>query len=199
MSAPPYVFGMFGCRNSVSADINFTCNLYHIACFTTVGFAFSADRRQERGLHLVVAASIGMIGYILLITLKEQAPAARFVAATLACCGVFPLIPLSSVWNSNNVGGHTKRGVAIAFVTGVGNAGGIISGQMYRVTDAPYYVTGHAISLGMMGLTILTALTLRTYLYFENRRRDRLSPEQHRIACEGEELCDKHPDFRYIL
>ncbi|KAI8145519.1 major facilitator superfamily domain-containing protein [Fennellomyces sp. T-0311] len=139
MSAPPYVF----------------------ACATTVGFAFSADRRKERGLHLACAATIGMIGYILLITLREEAAAARFVAATLACCGVFPLIPLSSVWNSNNVGGHTKRGVAIAFVTGAGNAGGIISGQMYRVDDAPHY--------------------------------------QHRMACEGEELCDKHPDFRYIL
>ncbi|KAI7855578.1 major facilitator superfamily domain-containing protein [Circinella umbellata] len=108
VSAPPYVF----------------------ACATTLGFAFSADRRAERGFHYATVSFIGMVGYILLITLREQGAAAKYVAATIACCGAFPLIPLSAAWNSNNTGGHTKRAVSIAFVAGVGNLGGILSGKV---------------------------------------------------------------------
>ncbi|KAI8145520.1 major facilitator superfamily domain-containing protein [Fennellomyces sp. T-0311] len=177
MSAPPYVF----------------------ACIATILFAYSSDRRQERGFHLAAVAFIGMIGYILLITLKDKGAAGLFVAATIACCGAFPLIPLTSVWNANNTGGHTKRAVAIAFGAAVGNAGGIISGQMYRQDDAPHYVRGHSISMAMMIVGWVTALILRTHLHFENKKRERMTPEQHRIACEKEELCDKHPDFQYIL
>ncbi|KAI9490721.1 hypothetical protein BDB00DRAFT_790108 [Zychaea mexicana] len=40
---------------------------------------------------------------------------------------------------SNNFGGHTKRAVAISFGSAVGNAGGIISGQIYVDDDGPYY------------------------------------------------------------
>ncbi|KAI9263337.1 major facilitator superfamily domain-containing protein [Phascolomyces articulosus] len=124
-----------------------------------------ADKRTERGYHYAGVSFLGMVGYILLITLRDQGAAAKYVSATVATCGAFPLIPLTSVWNSNNTGGHTKRAVAIAVGAAVGNAGGIIS----------------------------------AYLAYENKRRDKLTPEQYRIECEGEELCDKHPDYRYIL
>ncbi|KAI9490723.1 major facilitator superfamily domain-containing protein, partial [Zychaea mexicana] len=164
---------------------------YIFACIATLTFAISSDRRAERGFHLAAVGLVGMVGYILLITLKDQPAAGRFVAATVASCGAFPLIPLISVWNANNNGGHTKRAVAIAIGAAVGNAGGIISGQMYRTDDAPHYIRGHTISCAMMAANWIVALILRMYLSYENKKRDKLSPEQYRIACEGEDLCDK--------
>ncbi|KAG2222459.1 hypothetical protein INT45_013372 [Circinella minor] len=172
---------------------------HYLACATTLGFAFSADRRAERGFHYAIVSFIGMIGYILLITLREQGAAAKYVAATISCCGAFPLIPLSAAWNSNNTGGHTKRAVSIAFVAGIGNLGGILSGQMYRSDDAPHYVRGHTISCIMMGVNIIVAFILRFHLARENKRRDKLTPEQHRIECEGEDLCDKNISLKNEL
>ena len=43
----------------------------------------------------------------------------------------------------------------------------------------------------MMGVNLVVALILRFHLGRENKRRDKLTPEQYRIECEGEDLCDK--------
>lgn len=69
--------------------------------------------------------SLAIIGYILLIS--TTIPAAQYVGTFLAACGVYPMIPISVMWNGNNIGGSTKRGVGIAMHIGFGNCGGVIA------------------------------------------------------------------------
>ncbi|KAK9764896.1 hypothetical protein K7432_007216 [Basidiobolus ranarum] len=176
MSAPPYV----------------------VACILTIIVSFHADRKRERGLHIAVWMFVGMIGYLLLIVLKNRGSAALYVAAIITTTGVFANIPSMLSWFTNNIGGHTKRGVASALIISFGNIGGALGGQIYRADDAPFYPRGHAICLACMALGWVSALVFKWLLIRENRRRDNLTPEQHQKECNQIEPADWHPDFRYI-
>ncbi|KAI8140340.1 major facilitator superfamily domain-containing protein [Fennellomyces sp. T-0311] len=172
---------------------------YAVACVITILNAMSADRHTERGFHIAIPSALGLIGYMLLIVCRNKGPAALYVSAIITVTGAFAESPPKTSWFSNSFGGHTKRAVALAFIIALGNIGGCIGGQVYRATDAPHYVRGHAINLSLMGVLILLSMGIKYTLYRINKKRDNMTPEEYRMACEGEELCDKHPDFRYIL
>jgi len=102
-----------------------------------------ADKKKERGLHVAIPAAIGVIGYALLYALRHQGSVAMYIAACITVTGVFSHIPAMLSWFGNNIGGHTKRGVASAIIISIGNVGGAIGGQIYRANDAPLYATGN--------------------------------------------------------
>ncbi|KAG2198266.1 hypothetical protein INT47_004350 [Mucor saturninus] len=171
---------------------------YAIACVFTIVVAMHADKKRERGLHVALPALLGAIGYALLVGLKDAGPAGRYVAACITVTGVFGHIPAMLSWFTSNIGGHTKRGAAVAFIISIGNIGGIIGGQMYRAEDAPKYVIGNSAALGLMVAVFLISLGLKYDLDRENARRDNLTEEEFNQEAEGDDLCDKHPAFRYL-
>ncbi|KAG0235238.1 major facilitator superfamily domain-containing protein [Mortierella sp. GBAus27b] len=175
-----------------------TAPAYAVACIATIYCAFSSDRHKERGFHLASAGATACLGYLLLIATKNSSTAARYVCLTITSIGNFSTLPPMVSWFSSNIGGHTKRGVATAAIISFANSGGIFSGQIYRDDDLPNgYVRGHAICAAMQGTMVITTLTLKWLLTRENRRRDRLTPEEFKIEAEGEDLCDAHPGWRY--
>lgn len=65
-----------------------------------------------------------MIGYVLLVTLKDKGSVAMYVAACITATGVFgPIAPMLSWFSNNFGGGHTKRAVATAIIVSLGNIG----------------------------------------------------------------------------
>jgi hypothetical protein len=46
-----------------------------------------------------------------------------YVASIITTTGVFSHIPAMLSWFTNNIGGHTKRGVATAIIISIGNVG----------------------------------------------------------------------------
>ncbi|KAG0247627.1 hypothetical protein BG011_001144 [Mortierella polycephala] len=101
-------------------------------------------------------------------------------------------------WFTCNSGGHTKRGVAIAAIISVGNLGGVVAGQVYQAPDAANgYVQGHTICASLLGFSLFVILTTKYLFARENRRRDRLTPEEYAREAEGDDLCDNHPAWRY--
>ncbi|KAF7723576.1 hypothetical protein EC973_001817 [Apophysomyces ossiformis] len=160
--------------------------------------AMHADKYCERGLHIAIPGFVGMIGYMLLVLLKDRGPVAMYIAAIITTTGVFAHIPAMLSWFTNNIGGHTKRGVATAFIISIGNVGGVLGGQIYRADDAPYYTRGHEICMGLMAGVVVVSLTFKFLLERENRRRANLTEEEFKRESQGEDLCDLHPGFRYI-
>jgi hypothetical protein len=69
---------------------------------------------------------VGLLGFILMITLIDRGKAAVYVSSCIACCGIFSALPLLLSWLTNNVSGHTKRSITIGFVMSIGQIGGII-------------------------------------------------------------------------
>ncbi|KAG0243923.1 hypothetical protein BGW41_000756 [Actinomortierella wolfii] len=170
---------------------------FFCAALTCLLCAFLSDRYQARAVFCMVPCWIGSLGYILLIIFRNHSPAVRYVCLTITTCGVFSSAPAMFSWFSSNFGGHTKKAVAIGMIVSMGCIGGVLGSYIYRAEDAPLYVRGHAISASLEFMGGITSLALR-YLYKrENQRRDNLTPEQRAKEAEGEELCDRHPDFRY--
>ncbi|KAI7879937.1 MFS general substrate transporter [Lichtheimia hyalospora FSU 10163] len=171
---------------------------YAIACVATILIAMHADKVGERAFHIAVPSFVGMIGYILLITLKDKGAVALYISACITTTGVFGHASTMLSWFANNFSGHVKRAVASAIIISIGNVGGALGGQVYRANDAPQYIRAHSACAALMFVQIIIILVYKYLLIRINRKRDNMTPEEYRKACEGDELCDLHPDFRYI-
>ena len=101
-----------------------------ISCISTLLISFSAGRFNERGFHLSLTLTAGIIGYILLITLTKYNSIVLYIATCVTCIGTYSTIPLIMSWFTNNIGGHTKRAVATGFIIGFGNISGIVVGHV---------------------------------------------------------------------
>jgi len=174
-----------------------TVPIYVVACFAVVSFTYSSDRKKERGYHLALLAFMAMIGYGLLVLTRHSPPGVRYVSLMICTSGTYGYVPVMLSWSGVNIGGHTKRGVAIALIISMGQIGSVIGGQLYRDDDAPLYVRGHSISALLMALTTVSVLVFKLLLMRENRRRDRLTPEEYAHESNGTDLADKHPSFRF--
>ncbi|KAG0288679.1 hypothetical protein BGZ98_004173 [Dissophora globulifera] len=175
-----------------------TAPVYACACICTLIFAISSDRFSERGYHAALATSLAAIGYILLIVTRYSSLAARYVSLIICTSGVYSFVPIALSWPSSNIGGHTKKGVAIAAIISISQVGGFAGGQLYREDDAPLYVRGHTISACLLVVDTLLILGFKFLLRRENRRRDRLSPEEYDRECRQSDKTDTNPDFRYF-
>lgn len=174
---PLYAFALF--LPSIINELGFkatpanllTVPVYVFACIITCIVSFSADRFGRRGWFNVVFMCLGGIGYIILIA--SRSPALSYFAVYLATCGIYPVIPNTIAWVSNNVEGSYKRSVTLAMVISFGNINGAVSSNVYRARDAPWYPLGHGLVLMYIVLGLVSSLSMIFFLDRENKARDR--------------------------
>lgn len=148
----------------------------------------------------MAVCAIGILGYIFL--LASDNVGLRYTGAILVACGIYPIIPLTLSWVSNNNLGHTKRAVAIAMTSMIAQCFSMLGTQIYRTEDKPRYIRGHVVCVVFLGLGFISATTLRFLLARENKRRDKEygvpeSVDMTDVDIDG--VYDKHPQFRYAL
>ncbi|KAI0687390.1 MFS general substrate transporter [Cytidiella melzeri] len=162
-----------------------TVPVYTLACIVTCAVGFYADRHGQRGIINMggvltlpfdcnpgsVCSCVGAAGYIILIASRNAA--LSYVGVYLAACGIYPNIPNTIAWMSNNVEGSYKRSVTLAMFISFGNINGAVSSNVYRGRDKPWYRLGHGIVLMYIGIAIVSAVVYRWLLKRENDRRDR--------------------------
>ncbi|KAF9269232.1 MFS general substrate transporter [Marasmius fiardii PR-910] len=148
-----------------------TVPVYVFACIITCLVGFLADKYGRRGYFNLGFLCLGGAGYIILIASRK--PALSYFAVYLATCGIYPVIPNTIAWMSNNVEGSYKRSVSLAMVISFGNINGAVSSNIYRARDAPWFVLGHGLVLMYIGLGILSSLAYLIFTKRENARRDR--------------------------
>ncbi|KAI8975419.1 major facilitator superfamily domain-containing protein [Mycotypha africana] len=179
---------------------------YVVACSLVFLVSWNSDRTLQRGYPIMGVCGIGMLGYIFL--LANDHVGLRYTGAVLVACGVYPIIPLTLSWVSNNQLGHTKRGVAIAMTSMIAQCFSMLGTQIYRTEDAPRYIKGHAICLVFLGIAACSAALLRSLLARENRKRDEaygvvdesdINYGEMMTGAHLDGLYDKHPQFRYAL
>ncbi|KAF9932843.1 hypothetical protein FBU30_007174 [Linnemannia zychae] len=174
-----------------------TVPIYATACIVVVLLAYSSDRTKERGYHVSSMTFMSTIGYGLLVLTRDSFLGFRYVSLMICAAGMYGSVPVKLSWVGVNIGGHTKRGVAIALIISTAQLGSIIGGQLYRNDDAPLYVRGHLVSAILMGVATVSTLVFKWMLTRENRRRDRLTPDEYERESSGKDLADKHPRFRF--
>src|SRR6266566_3899078 len=128
--------------------------LSFLCCILTT---YLADRTRQRGLVLLAVC---------------RGVAVRYFAIFLASVGVFPSVANILPWVLNNQGSDTKRGVGIALLQMIGQVGPVLGTNMFPSTEGPYYVKGMAVCAAFMYFNGLLALTLRTYLAWQNKKAD---------------------------
>lgn len=104
-----------------------TIPIYSFAIFCCLLAGYSSSHRNEHGYHLAFFLGVALIGLILMITLFNAHKVVVYVSTCIACCGAFSAFPLLLSWLTNNVGGHTKRAMAIGIVIGIGQIGGVLA------------------------------------------------------------------------
>lgn len=148
-----------------------TVPVYVFACIVTCCVGFAADRWGHRGLLNIGFLCLGGAGYIILIA--SQNAALSYFAVYLATCGIYPVIPNTIAWVSNNVEGSYKRSVSLAMTISFGNINGAVSSNVYRDVDKPWYRLGHGLVLMYIGFGIVFSVIYRVLLKAENERRER--------------------------
>jgi MFS family permease len=173
---PLYAFALF--LPSIIHELGFqatpanllTVPVYTLACIVTCLVGFSADRLQRRGVLNIALSCVGGLAYIVLIASRN--PALSYVAVYVATCGIYPLIPNTIAWVSNNVEGSYKRSVSLAMVISFGNINGAVSSNVYRASDAPWYRLGHGLVLLYICISIVSSIAYYAFLRRENAARD---------------------------
>lgn len=133
-------------------------------------------------------------------------PHVAYAGTYLGAIGIYPCISNTITWVSNNVEGVYKRGVSLGTVIAWGNLNGVMSSNIYRGQDAPWYRLGHSVVLAYLAVCLLGGSIVNyIFLAIGNKRRENVSVEMRneRLAGLSEEeqhrLADFHPDFRYTL
>jgi MFS family permease len=165
---------------------------------------YVADRTGRRGIFNIVFALIGCTGFAMLIASHD--PNVCYAATFLGAIGIYPCISNTITWVGNNVEGVYKRGVSLGTVIAWGNINGVVSSNIYRGQDAPWYQLGHSVVLGYLSVGLLIGSILNyIFLAIGNARRERMSDEDRRSMLQGltedeqQHLADFHPDFKYTL
>lgn len=204
---PLYAFSLF--LPTIIAQLGYTAthaNLltvppYAVAAFVTICVGFAADSTRQRGLFNIGLSFIGMAGFSMLIA--SQNPHIKYAGVFLGAIGIYPCIPNTIAWASNNVEGVYKRGVTMGFVIGWGNLNGVVSSNIYQAKTKPKFTTGHSIVLAYMVLFLFGGSVLMRFLLERENKKKAAGERDYRIEGKTPEqiraLGDEVPDFVYTL
>lgn len=174
---------------------------YAVAAVATIFIGWLADRTKQRGYCNIGMSLFGIVGFAML--LGSGNPHVQYAGVFLGALGIYPCIPNTVSWTSNNVEGVYKRGVTMGFVIGWGNLNGVVSSNIYRGKDKPRYFLGHGVVLAYLTLFLFIGSIVTRFLLARENKKRREGLRNHWIEGKNQEqideLGDKVPDFEYVL
>lgn len=177
--------------------------IYVVAAVVCIVQGFVSDRVGLRSPFLMLNFLCMAVGYIVCLTGDPvNNPKGVYAGIYIAALGIYPAIPLSIVWNANNLSGSYKRAVGIAFQIGVANFSGAFVSNFYRTQDSPQYRFGHGFVLMFIGIGAIFLVGLVVGYTLSNRKSRRLMALAEYDDYSDEELKklgDKSPFFLYRL
>ncbi|KAF3178100.1 hypothetical protein TWF788_007543 [Orbilia oligospora] len=126
----------------------------------------------------------------------------RYFGCFLIAGGLYVAVGLPLAWNVVNIPRYGKKVAASGFQLTMGNASGVMSAYLYPARDGPRFIKGHAVTIAMLCVGMITYGTLLTYYISENKARDE-GKRDHLIEGKSEdeinEMGDDSPRFRYVI
>jgi len=146
-----------------------TCPPYVLAVITTFLNSWHADRTGERYFHITLPLLFAVVAYILAAATTKTAP--RYVAMMLMVPGVYTGYVVALAWISNSLPRPpAKRAAALAFINAISNTSSIYASYMYKTEMGPRYILAMCVNVGMVGMALIAATTLRFILIRLNRK-----------------------------
>lgn len=161
--------------------------------------AVCSDATRHRYLFSLFASLLSVAGFIMLMA-NHTNLSVRYGGCHLIAAGAYTAMPLIVCWTNLNFTGHYRRAVGSGWQVGFGNIGGIIATYVFLATDKPYYMKGLGVSVGFLGISIISTFIYFAGVWMENRAKrsgkrdawfDSLSPEEQALAG------DLRPSFIY--
>lgn len=135
-----------------------------------------------------------VIGYAIVIGTSNTG--AGYFAMFLCGAGIYPYNCLMLTWITSNVAPDYKRSIAIPLAATIANVSGILSGQIYPTADAPRYINGNAVSLGLECVAFCGVVVIHFLLRWRNSQKEKkLARGESDHGKEG----DASLEFRYVL
>ena len=173
----------------------FTVPPNFLAFMVVVAAAWISDRIKMRGPCITVGLLIGLIGYIMNIASAKAS--VRYAGTFFIAAGVFPCSPLVLAWLSNNLAPHYVKATGLGFQVAFGNCGAFVATFTYLPSAAPRYISGHAINIGAIGISLCLTVGIMAYIRVENAARAN-GKRDYRLQEDNEDgLGYRHPGFRY--
>jgi MFS family permease len=177
-----------------------TVPIYVTAALLTVLIAYLADHTHLRSPFILALFLFQLLGFAL--CLADLSPGITYAGVFIAGAAIYPTHPTNVAWLSNNLAGTYKRAVGVGLQISLGNLAGAAASNFYRRGDAPRYVLGHSLEIGVivMGICATGALA-GCYRRVNRQRRWRLERGEREAFTEEElsVLGDKAVTFRYTL
>lgn len=175
----------------------FTVPPNFLAFLVVLMASWISDRIKMRGPLIATGLLVAAIGYIMQLAAKS--PGVRYAGTFFVASGVFPCSPLILAWLSNNLAPHYVKATGLGFIVAVGNCGAFVATFTYLSEDAPLYITGHAINIGAIGISLILTLGNILYIRWENAARESGKRDARLQQGRENELGYRHPAFRYTL
>ena len=105
---------------------------YFLSFLLCIAAAVISDKWGRRWLVIVLFATMGMVGYLLLAAIQDETKSGvRYFGVWLATCGVFPALSINITWLLNNQGGDSKKGAGIAILAIFGQCSSFVSSSAF--------------------------------------------------------------------
>ncbi|GAQ44003.1 hypothetical protein AtubIFM54640_001362 [Aspergillus tubingensis] len=164
-----------------------------------------ADRFTWRFPFIVAPMALLLVSFLILLILSANVDAYKgpmYFAIILAQIGIYPLLPGISAWTGNNLPQSWKRSIGIAWLLAAANTACFIGTNVFLDDQAPHYVVGYGVSLGIIAMGIIAACSLEYALWRLNQYKDGISESESREAYTPDQLAamgEKSPFFKYTL
>jgi hypothetical protein len=174
---------------------------------TMLGLAYSSDYFNERAFHCILGEFWIMPLLVALITLPDGGREwGRFSLITLIS-GYPYFHPLVSSWISENTFDVKKRAITAATYNVIVQIGSLISSQIYRKYDGPYYKQGNTVLVSICALSLITFVVQRQVLVRMNKKKqkqwDQMTSDEKALyqadVISREQDGNKRLDFRFAL
>ncbi|KAH8907947.1 high-affinity nicotinic acid transporter [Coniochaeta sp. PMI_546] len=178
----------------MTVPVYFWAGLSYFIC------AYASDRVGMRSAFIIFACLALMVGYIIMLTTDNIG--ARLTAVYILVIGLYTTTGMTIVWLNGNFAGHFKRSTAVGFVFSVGNTSGVVVGQVFKAQQAPRYLGGMKITLGLTALALVLTIVQTYGLHYVNKKRQlRLEARQPTLGGmeKNGEVSDYDDDFKYTL
>ncbi|KAF2095380.1 allantoin permease [Rhizodiscina lignyota] len=165
---------------------------------------YLAGRFSQRGINVVNLLIPGIIGGCLMAFLSADNKAGKLIGNYLTQC-IGASLPLLYSWVGANYAGHTKKVTMNAILLMAFCLGNIIGPLTFVQTQAPDFIGAKIAIIVCCAIALVTAIILRFYYVWENKRRDRRAEEEGRLGVhiadsEFLDLTDwENKEFRYRL
>jgi len=182
-----------------------TIPCYCLGALTFLLTAYFSDHYQRRALPIIVACSVSVAGYIILLT--ATSPGAKYFGCFVVAAGLYVAVGLPLSWLPGNSPRYGKKAAAIGLQLTIGNCSGVMVPFIYPASDGPRYTRGHAITLVLVAFGgILYSILWYSYSRTNRLREAKMETGEPQVAEDTtgssmgsvkNKIGDEAPSFRY--